>query len=51
MAIHDSVKDRILKERDIKKNADQIAKLKVALENGILSEVEYEAKVTALKTK
>jgi len=49
MAIRDTVKERILKERESKKNADHIAKLKVALENGILSQVEYDAKVAVLQ--
>ncbi len=48
MDIRDTVKERIIKEREQKKNADHIAKLKVALENGILSQVEYDAKVAVL---
>ncbi len=49
MALRDTIKERIAKEREERKKADQIAKLKAAVENDILSETEYNAKVAALQ--
>lgn len=49
MALRDTVKERILKERNAQKKVKQIDKLKVAWENGILSQAEYEAKVAVLQ--
>lgn len=48
MAIRETVKERIIKGREEKKKVDQIAKFKVALENGILSQAEYDTKVAVL---
>lgn len=49
MSLRDNIQQKIVKEQEERAKTDKIAKLKVAFDNGILSQDEFDAKIAVLQ--